>query len=263
MIGAGIRGSGVGRARFSPALFFSRGEQGGWYDPSDLSTLFQDAAGATPVTDVGQSVRLMRDKSGRGNHATAPSDAARPVLQQDSSGLLHLLFDGSNNSMSTSAIDFTGTDKMAVFAGVRKSSDAAAAVLVELSASVAANNGAFAVFAPDGAAPRYLFQSKGLASAAAQGTGYTAPITNVITGIGDISGDSATLRVNGTQAATSGSDQGSGNFGNHSLFIGSRNNASLRFNGRLYGLIVRGAIASDSQIRVAERWMARKTGVIL
>ena len=36
---------------------------GVWYDPSDLSTLFQDSAGTTPVTAVEQPVGLMLDKS--------------------------------------------------------------------------------------------------------------------------------------------------------------------------------------------------------
>lgn len=42
---------------------FANGEQGAWYDPSDLTTLFQDAAGTTPVTAVEQPVGLMLDKS--------------------------------------------------------------------------------------------------------------------------------------------------------------------------------------------------------
>lgn len=59
---------------------FANGEQGVWYDPSDLSTLFQDAAGTTPVTAVEQPVGLMLDKSGRGNHAYQPTATSRPVL---------------------------------------------------------------------------------------------------------------------------------------------------------------------------------------
>lgn len=50
-------------ALFSPLSCFTAGEQGVWYDPSDLSTLFQDAAGTTPVTAAGQPVGLMLDKS--------------------------------------------------------------------------------------------------------------------------------------------------------------------------------------------------------
>lgn len=42
---------------------FAAGEQGAWYDPSDFSTMFQDGAGTTPVTAVGQSVGLILDKS--------------------------------------------------------------------------------------------------------------------------------------------------------------------------------------------------------
>ena len=48
---------------FSVASLFSDGEQGVWYDPSDLTTLFQDTAGTTPVTTAGQTVGLMLDKS--------------------------------------------------------------------------------------------------------------------------------------------------------------------------------------------------------
>ena len=47
---------------FDPASLFASGEQGAWYDPSDLRTLFQDDAGTTPVTEPGQTVGLMLDK---------------------------------------------------------------------------------------------------------------------------------------------------------------------------------------------------------
>lgn len=48
------------------ASMFASGEQGVWYDPSDFSTMFQDAAGTIPVTGVGQPVGLMLDKSKNG-----------------------------------------------------------------------------------------------------------------------------------------------------------------------------------------------------
>lgn len=65
---------------FTPALLFLASEQGAWYDPSDMSTMFQDAAGTTPVTAVEQPVGLILDKSGRGNHAFQATAASRPVL---------------------------------------------------------------------------------------------------------------------------------------------------------------------------------------
>lgn len=49
--------------RFTPLSLFQNGEQGVFYDPSDLTTLYQDAAGTTPVTAAGDPVGLMLDKS--------------------------------------------------------------------------------------------------------------------------------------------------------------------------------------------------------
>ena len=63
-----------------PSELFVNGEQGVWYDPSDLSTLFQDSAGTLPVTAMEQPVGLMLDKSGRGDHAVQATTTARPVV---------------------------------------------------------------------------------------------------------------------------------------------------------------------------------------
>jgi len=70
-----------GGGGFGPSTLFAAGEQGAWYDPSDMSTLFQDDAGTTPVTAAGQSVGRILDKSGRGNHATQANVAQRPLYQ--------------------------------------------------------------------------------------------------------------------------------------------------------------------------------------
>lgn len=68
---------------------FATGAQGAWYDPSDLNTLFQDAAGTVPVTKSGDPVGRMLDKSGNGNHAVQTLSTARPLYQTD--GILHWL----------------------------------------------------------------------------------------------------------------------------------------------------------------------------
>ena len=52
---------------------FAANEPGVWYDPSDLSTLFQDAVGTLPVTGVEQPVGLMLDKSRSLGPNLAPS----------------------------------------------------------------------------------------------------------------------------------------------------------------------------------------------
>ena len=63
---------------FSPQNLLAGSTALAWYDPSDLTTLFQDAAGTTPVTAPGQPVGLALDKSGNGFHATA-SGTSRPT----------------------------------------------------------------------------------------------------------------------------------------------------------------------------------------
>ena len=197
-----------------------------------------------------------------GNHATQATAASRPVLKQDANGKYYLFFDGVDDSLSTGSIDFTSTDKMTVFAGVRKLSDAATGLVVELSSSAVDNPGTFNIFAPVTGSADYRFTSKGVTSSdaiAAPGTN-TAPRTSVLVGTGSISTDSSILRINGVQAATSATDQGTGNYSSNPLYIGRRGGTSLPFNGHLYSLIVRGAQSSDSQIASAESYVNSKTG---
>lgn len=253
------------RNAFNPLSLFAAGEQGVWYDPSDLSTLFQDSAGTTPVTAAGQPVGRMLDKSGRGNHATQSTDANRPTLQIDAGGRYYLACDGSNDGMATSAIDFTGTGKVSIFAGLRKLSDAAQACFVELSYGNT-NNGMFNILAPRSGAS-FCVTSRGTAVNSIDYSTYTAPITSVISA--QLSSAAANYltavvsRINGVQVsgAANSSASSTGNYGNHSLFLFRRNGATNQFNGHFYGLIIRGASSTADQIANTERWMAAKTGV--
>lgn len=86
------------------AAMFASGEQGVWYDPSNLSSMFQDSAGTIPVTALGQPVGRILDQSGRGNHATQAMAAARPLLQQDAYGKRNLAFNGTSSFMNFPAI---------------------------------------------------------------------------------------------------------------------------------------------------------------
>lgn len=65
---------------FSPAMLYSSGQPGAWYEPSDFTTGYQDSAGTTQQTAVEQPTGRRSDKSGRGNHALQATAAARPVV---------------------------------------------------------------------------------------------------------------------------------------------------------------------------------------
>lgn len=179
----------------------------------------------------------------------------------DTSGFpLYLTFDGVDDSLATASMDFSATDKMSVFAGVRKLSDAAGGNIVSLG-NVTSVNGSFELRAPRAATPNYMFASRGTSFADANiASGYSAPITNVVTGIADIASDLCALRINGTVVASPTTDQGTGNYSAGVVFIGRFGGTALPFNGRLYSLIVRGAQSTDAQIASTETYVNSKTG---
>jgi len=81
-------------------LLFTNGEQGFYYDPNDLSTMYQDVAGTIPVTAVGQTVARINDKSGNGHHLVQATVSRQPKLIQDSVTFKYgLLWDGVDDHM--------------------------------------------------------------------------------------------------------------------------------------------------------------------
>jgi hypothetical protein len=253
---------------FSPLSLFAAGEQGVWYDPSDFSSMFQDAAGTVPVTAVGQPVGKILDKSGRNNHATQATAASRPVLQQDGNGKYYLGFDGVDDSMVTAAINFTATDKLSVVGGLYKASDANSIIVLELSTNSGSTNGTFLLRTPYAAGQTSLsWNLRGDASSVYYlNNGYAAPTTKVLTAIMDLAQASLALelipRINGVvvQSDGSGGTAGGGNFGNYPLYIGARVGNTQPLNGRLYPLIIRGALSSAQEIADTETWVNGKTG---
>jgi hypothetical protein len=347
---------------FSPASLFTTGEPGAWYDPSDLTTLFQDSAGTTPVTTPGQSVGRMLDKSGRGNHATQSNAAQRPtygivpatgrrnllintttlstqsvtvaagshtlsftgtgtvtltgaaigalvgigvsdrvsltftttagsltltvagsvtvaqletgstatayqrvgtafdVTEAGVASRSYVSFDGTDDGMLTGNI-VPGIDKAQVFAGVRKLSDAATGEVVGLSTSPGGLAGTFFLRAPNSASASYQYRSRGTT---ANGVIYTnalvaAPVTNVLTGLSDISGPSEALRVNGAVVGSNTLTQGTGNYLTYPLYIGRSGGTTLPFNGQIFGLIVRfGTNLPAATITQTETWLGAR-----
>lgn len=251
---------------------FANNEQGFFYDPNDLSTMFQDSAGTIPVTDVGQPVGLIRDKSGRNNHAYQTNSTSRPTLRQNATtGANYLEFDGSDDFLRTNNIDFTATDKVSLFAGVRKLSDVVGAVVIELSASIT-NTGTFLLQAPmNSSIGNYGVRLNGNVVlgfvSAATLNNYPSPTSNILTAKMDISAQDlkeVTLRTNAANTVYNSTPLvGTGNFGNHPLYIGRRGGTSLPFNGHIYGLIGIGKLTTDDETVAIEKELAKRTGVSL
>lgn len=100
------------------SVIFRSGELGIWYDPSDLSTMFKDVAGNQPVTKSGDSVALLRDKSGNGYNATQSILSNRPKYRTD--GVSHWLeFDGVDDRLDINALNlFRRADKGEMYVAV-------------------------------------------------------------------------------------------------------------------------------------------------
>lgn len=249
---------------FQPSTLFATGEKGLWLDPSDLSSMFQDDAGTIPVTAAGQVVGMIRDKSGNGNHASQATAANKPILR-NSGTLWWLEFDGSNDFLSTVSIDLTATNKISMFAGARKSSDAASALIAE-HGTTAGTDPSASMFGPSGGgANKFDFRVRGTTSAAAVTTNvaFNAPVTVAITGQGDLAAPLTVLRLNGVQAASVTTATGGGNFGNFPVFIGRTAGATSPFNGNIYGLIIRGVASSALAVSGTEGYMATKSGLVI
>jgi hypothetical protein len=282
---------------FDPSYLFASGEQGAWYDPSDLSTIFADKAGEIPITSISSNSRVARinDKSGRGNHMiidstntslfpgiscrvntlnstnTLPSQSISVkstlyVLSFSGSGSISMtgansgfytagtyiitciagnltvnvvgsvlnadlrekVFSNSNIPeyqsvassgvtydtvgfpvyiivrystasvfRTTSSVDFTGTDKITITAGVNKLTDSASGILLELSEQSDINDGTFMLGASWSSTDYYGFRSKGTISSVVKTNDESllAPNIAVVSAIGDIANDIAKIKI--------------------------------------------------------------------
>ena len=76
----------------------------GWWDFSDLNTLFTNAARTTPVTADGDQIGGVTDKSGLGNHLSQGTATRFPIYKAAlKNGLSVSQYDGSNDGLATAA----------------------------------------------------------------------------------------------------------------------------------------------------------------
>jgi len=223
-----------------------------------VSLTFTPTAASLTLTVVG-SVTLAQLELGSTATAYQRVTTQYDVTESGVQSLSYLFFDGVANFLVTPTIT-PGVDKAQVFVGVRKLSDAARGTIVEHSATIASNNGSFHLTAPNAASATFGFESKGTTLTDAVAT-FAAPTTRVVTGVGDIAGDSTSIRANGTQQDQDTTDQGTGNFLAYPLYIGRRAGTTLPFNGQIYSMIVRfGANLDAGTITSTETFVNQKTG---
>ena len=220
---------------------------------------FTTTAGSLTVTVSGSvltaDIRLTIDTVGQPAYQRVTTST-----DYDTTGFYpYLRCDGADDGMySSAAINFSSSDEMSVFAGITKMNNTTS-MLVELSSDVNGNAGSFYIVTGSNGSYNWTYASRGSGSIAYAGSSdSTAPVSAVFTGLSDISTDACSGRINGTAISQIAADQGSGNYGNFVLNVGRRNNSTIPLNGRIYSLIVRGALTSGTTLTNTERWIAQR-----
>lgn len=216
-----------------------------WYDPSALSTLFQERTGASATTPsaVDGVVGTMLDRSGNGQHVVAPADGSRPILRN--SGTLYWLeFDGSNDVLT------------ALFA-LAQPWDAVSAVRI-----VAAGNRIFANGTTDDAG--ILMMPDATHIALYDGGSETDPDTVTVTVGTDIvtterhAGASSGLAVDADALTAASVNIGTTN--PNGLSIGAEADGALGTQMRFYGRVLRGTVFTAAERSQLVTYLAAKQG---
>jgi len=238
-------------------VYVSAADNGASFTPNGVSGVYLARADVRLTNDAALSQPTYQ----RVNTAT----------DYDTAGFIHYLqFDGLDDSLQTGNIDFSGVNKMTVWAGVTKLSDAAVTILCELTAIASSTDGGFYIAAPDtAAAANYGLGLRGSVSNFRQRlTPFAAAASSVLA----VKFDTAAVtqatqvmpRVDGTTPAITNVDPvtGAGNYANAALNLGRRNNVSLPFNGRITSVTVRGSSTPTDigLIRQTEQYSARLAG---
>jgi lysophospholipase L1-like esterase len=255
-IGRSIAQPGVGG--FSLASIFAGGKQGIVGNLSDLSALFQDTAGTTPVTTSGQTVRRINDTSGNGNHLT---NATGWVLTIAASGN-YLTTDGVSRFEGAGAIAWN-SDKASIIFGAKKNSGTGGTLFQF--GNVVSQTGAFELLYQTN---DLLAYRRGSSTFGARQTQDVSDLPLVASTVFDLSGaahaaECPYLRHSGaapslTNAGTS--DSGSGNFGTYTMRVSG---GQSHLTGRVYSFVVVAAALTLGELEATERWVAQRAGVTL
>lgn len=242
----------AGGGGFSPRQLFVGGVQGAWYDPSDLSTMFQDTAGTVPVTAAGQSVARINDKSGNGRNATQATALNQPTLQQDGNGKYYLDFSGSQFL----TVAYTQTAYPLSLAVAAKSDVNAVGGAISVTASTVIYHGVIKTATANSWAATDRNASIVTDGAPVVGDNTTAHVL-----LGLYNGTAVEARMDGQSNGTTASANafGSGN----ALWLGCLRSGSDFLDGRIYQALAINKTLSASEVAGLESFFGRKVGVIL
>ena len=240
----------------SIASLFSSSEKGFAYDFSDISTMFQDTSGTTPLTAVDQLVARVNDLSGNGNHLIQSTSGSRPILKQDAKGY-YLQFDGTNDFMQTSGtVNLSGLSLFTTFASLSKEGSAFE-VIFETSPNFNHNTGAMLLCFDTSS--NYLATSGATSEGSAIDYAYgeisttTGGVFTTTTNLALSSNKITTFRKDGvSQTVTELYNDSSVPLTNQTLYIGARGGTSAYLQTKFRALVFVGKTATTTDMERLE-----------
>jgi hypothetical protein len=224
------------------------------------TTQFEFGVSGGSVTLFELSALTVRELPGC--HMVAPSDAARPVLEAFAgTGPLAARFNGTDRSMgSLTTLDLTSTDEVTVIAAVQALANASDQIIYEISSSWTGTSGTSVLYRDS--ANIYRFGSRGNSGTAVAGVAaFSQPDSALILCRAKISTPTMSFSRNRAAPNVNTASQGSGNYGNLTLFLGARNNASVRYNGQIGRLAIIGGALTTEELSIATALVAAPYGL--
>ena len=217
-----------------------------WYDPSDLSTLWQDTAGTTPVTADGDPVARMDDKSGNARHLLQSTTSRCPLYKTD--GALHwLASDGVDDWMRCTGWSLAQPwDRVS---GVRQATN------VTNSRLYGPGSGSNVLIFPSGVSPALAMND---GATACSNSDFTVGTNRVMTDRHN--GASSSLQADNLTAATG--NPGTNTLNGLTLFGDQNTNTVAVGEWRFYGLALRSTFTAD-ELALLKEYYAGKAGVTL
>lgn len=257
---ASVLGRGAA-APWTPLSLFAGGEAGGWYDPSDLSLMWQDSAGTTPAV-VDSPVGKINDKSGRGNHMLQATSSRRPLLRQ-SGALNYLEFDGLDDRMATaSGIVLAATHDIFGAFMVTANVGTSATPFSYFNTSTDVAEVEMAVYTESAGVRRFRSRYPGLDSFS---TGFNigTPVSPKVLGQSKRAASDTRQFVNGVNAFTDATASTAFSTTTRGFRMGQQTNTGQYMTGNLYGLVIRDLNMDDTTRGKLETYLASKSGITL